>query len=67
MFVRVQRPQGFMVGNKHIVVRPDKHPQFLPDEAREADGFSLLVKHGDLVVVDVAPPAAPEKPAKKEK
>ena len=59
MFVRVLRPQGFMIDGKHVVVQPGQ-AQFLPDEAKDAAGFDVLTKSGDLVVVE------PEKPIKKK-
>jgi hypothetical protein len=67
MYVRVLRPQGLMIGNEHFVVHPDKHPQFLPDAAKNSTGFDLLVKHGDLIIVAAEPVVEkPVEPIKKD-
>lgn len=68
MYVRVTRALGFMVGNVLHTVRPNPHPQFLPDEAMESDGFMLAVGDGTLSFVQpVEEKEAPQKKDKKEK
>ena len=76
MYVRVTRAMGFMVGNVLHTVRPAQHPQYLPDQALESDGFALAVDHGILSIVkstvvepQVTTPEAPapEKPKKDKK
>lgn len=73
MYVRVTRALGFMVGNVLHTVRPNPHPQFLPDEAMESDGFMLAVGDGTLSFVqpqiaeEKAVESAPQKKDKKEK